>query len=176
MLEGGHRARFTVPANRSFSCAGASSDVLREPRPRCTLSHRHTRRCPNPPRPCAPRPGAAGFLILSQWADRPARYGDPSRFDMMPSQLVAPSARAANGLLLLPPLAPAAAVGLDVRRASQPAGPEGLLSLASGNMAMWAPNMRESIGDSLDAVEAVERVGIPLFSTRTRTKITICSA
>ncbi len=31
--------------------------------------------------------GANGFLILSQWSDRPARYGDPSRFDTMPSQL-----------------------------------------------------------------------------------------
>ncbi len=25
--------------------------------------------------------GAAGFLILSQWSTRPARYGEPSRFD-----------------------------------------------------------------------------------------------
>ena len=34
---------------------------------------------------------AAGFLTFSQCADRPARYGDPSRFDTMPSQ---PSAQA----------------------------------------------------------------------------------
>ena len=30
--------------------------------------------------------GAAGFLILSQWLTRPDRYGEPSRFDTMPSQ------------------------------------------------------------------------------------------
>src|SRR5262249_51906408 len=35
--------------------------------------------------------GASGFLILSQCAERPARYGEPSRFDTMPSQ---PSAQA----------------------------------------------------------------------------------
>ena len=35
--------------------------------------------------------GAAGFLILSQWLTRPERYGEPSRFDTMPSQ---PSAHA----------------------------------------------------------------------------------
>jgi hypothetical protein len=35
--------------------------------------------------------GPAGFFILIQFADRPARYGEPSRFDTMPSQ---PSAQA----------------------------------------------------------------------------------
>ena len=35
--------------------------------------------------------GAAGSFFLSQWAERPARYGDPSRFETMPSQ---PSAQA----------------------------------------------------------------------------------
>jgi hypothetical protein len=30
--------------------------------------------------------GAFGFLTLSQCADRPDRYGDPSRFDTIPSQ------------------------------------------------------------------------------------------
>ena len=30
--------------------------------------------------------GAAGFLTLIQSADRPNRYGEPSRFDTMPSQ------------------------------------------------------------------------------------------
>jgi hypothetical protein len=35
--------------------------------------------------------GAAGFLTLSQCADRPGRYGEPRRFDTMPSQ---PSAQA----------------------------------------------------------------------------------
>jgi hypothetical protein len=29
--------------------------------------------------------GAAAFLILSQWSTRPERYGEPSRFDTMPS-------------------------------------------------------------------------------------------
>jgi hypothetical protein len=35
--------------------------------------------------------GAAGFLTFSQETTRPERYGDPSRFDTMPSQ---PSAQA----------------------------------------------------------------------------------
>jgi hypothetical protein len=35
--------------------------------------------------------GAAGFLVLSHWDDRPERYGEPSFFDTMPSQ---PSAQA----------------------------------------------------------------------------------
>ena len=30
--------------------------------------------------------GAAGFLTFNQCADRPGRYGEPSRFDTMPSQ------------------------------------------------------------------------------------------
>jgi hypothetical protein len=30
--------------------------------------------------------GAAGFLTFSQQSARPDRYGDPSRFDTMPSQ------------------------------------------------------------------------------------------
>jgi hypothetical protein len=42
--------------------------------------------------------GAAGFLTFSQCADRPARYGEPSRFDTMPSQ---PSAHAC--LKMTPP-------------------------------------------------------------------------
>lgn len=33
-----------------------------------------------------PSAGAAGFLILSQYSDRPERYGEPSRFDTIPSQ------------------------------------------------------------------------------------------
>jgi hypothetical protein len=37
-----------------------------------------------PPR--SSRQGAAGFLILSQWSVRPDRYGEPSRFDTIPSQ------------------------------------------------------------------------------------------
>jgi hypothetical protein len=35
--------------------------------------------------------GAAGFMILTQQSTRPERYGEPSRFDTMPSQ---PSAQA----------------------------------------------------------------------------------
>ena len=38
--------------------------------------------------------GAAGFLILTQQSLRPGRYGDPSRFDTMPSQ---PRAQAYRG-------------------------------------------------------------------------------
>jgi hypothetical protein len=30
--------------------------------------------------------GATGFLILSQWSDRPERYGEPSCLDTMPSE------------------------------------------------------------------------------------------
>jgi hypothetical protein len=44
-----------------------------------------------PLQPRASRRGAAGFLVLSQCGERPARYGEPSRFDTMPSQ---PSAHA----------------------------------------------------------------------------------
>ena len=37
--------------------------------------------------------GAAGFFTFSQCADRPDLYGEPSRFDTMPSQ---PSAQASR--------------------------------------------------------------------------------
>jgi hypothetical protein len=37
--------------------------------------------------------GAAGFLILTHQSLRPGRYGDPRRFDTMPSQ---PSAQACS--------------------------------------------------------------------------------
>ena len=42
--------------------------------------------------------GAAGFLTLIQSADRSNRYGEPSRFDTMPSQ---PSGRCAVALYLI---------------------------------------------------------------------------
>lgn len=37
--------------------------------------------------------GALGFFTLTQCAERPERYGEPSRFDTMPSQ---PSAQASR--------------------------------------------------------------------------------
>ena len=45
--------------------------------------------------------GAAGFLTFSQETARPERYGDPSRFDTMPSQ---PSAQAFLKMIAPSPL------------------------------------------------------------------------
>ena len=57
--------------------------------------------CPIPPRPRAAPRARPGFLILSQCAERPARYGEPSRFETTPShpsataclKITAPSSR-----------------------------------------------------------------------------------
>jgi hypothetical protein len=43
--------------------------------------------------------GDAGFLTLSQCAERPARYGEPKRFETMPSQ---PSAHACDAIVWEP--------------------------------------------------------------------------